>query len=275
MVNKKFSRLCTVCEHDPIWLRFVVVQTGVRNAQVRPAREKDDTGVKEVKGWKVKSITHGYHYQQPPAGTRGASERGKRARISYREGKQRFPFPKLIQKLKLTYLIPVIVLSAFQHLHWVFLFRVWGQTNKKKAILSHVITRHLWHLGVNSHNLNVPKTHTHCHKLIRVRLPVFPPQYDAATGRRDACFIQTLGLTYGARRPPNTTKLGLNFFPDVDRRLNAPSDERRVTSESRGEGGGFTKEGGITERQERIKLQMREYGDRERDTHTRSDVNVG
>jgi len=50
MVNKKFPSLYTVCEHDPIWLRCVVVQTGVQSAQVRRSREKDDAGVNEVKG---------------------------------------------------------------------------------------------------------------------------------------------------------------------------------------------------------------------------------
>jgi hypothetical protein len=49
MINKKFQ-VSTVCEHVPIWLRFVVVQTGVCSAQVRSATQEEDTGVNEVKG---------------------------------------------------------------------------------------------------------------------------------------------------------------------------------------------------------------------------------
>jgi len=51
-----------------------------------------------------------------------------------------------------------------------------------------------------------------------MRIPVTPPPSVAPTPA-----THTLSLTYGARRPPNTTKLGLNFFPDADRRLDAPT----------------------------------------------------
>lgn len=48
--NTKVSSLFNVCEHDPIWLHIVVVQTGVHRAQERGERGSDDAGVNEVKG---------------------------------------------------------------------------------------------------------------------------------------------------------------------------------------------------------------------------------
>lgn len=48
--NTKVSSLFNVCEHDPIWLHIVVVQTGVHSAQERGERGRDDAGVNKVKG---------------------------------------------------------------------------------------------------------------------------------------------------------------------------------------------------------------------------------
>lgn len=48
--NTKVSSLFNVCEHNPIWLHIVVVQTGVHSAQERGERGSDDAGVNGVKG---------------------------------------------------------------------------------------------------------------------------------------------------------------------------------------------------------------------------------
>lgn len=109
---------------------------GVRSAQVRGERERQDTGGKRGEGMKSK-INNSWLplLTTTSSSTRGASERGKRARSSCRHSSERLPSPKLIQKPNLTYLLAVTLLSAFLHLHSVFCIRAWRKTNKKEKNL--------------------------------------------------------------------------------------------------------------------------------------------
>lgn len=145
---------------------------------VAKERDGEDTGGKRGEGMKSKINNS---WLPPPttssSSTRGASERGKRARNSCRQGSQWLPSPKLVQKPNLTYLTARTLLSAFQRLHLVFCIRAWRRTNKKennpiKRIHSTLITS--W--SKFSHLRRFLKlTDTHCHKLPRLRAAVTTP----------------------------------------------------------------------------------------------------
>jgi hypothetical protein len=87
MVNK-VSRVFSVREHDPIWLRFVVKTTGVRSAQVRRDRVRENTRGKRGEGMKSKINNSWLPLPTTTSSsTRGASERGTRARNSCRQAR--------------------------------------------------------------------------------------------------------------------------------------------------------------------------------------------
>ena len=144
MVNKQsLASVFLLREHDPIWLRVVVEPTG-RAARKYVAKERDRMrGGKRREGMKSKINNSWLPLPTTTSSsTRGASERGTRARSSCRQGSERLPSPKLIQKPNLTYLLALTLLSAFQHLHLVFFVRAWRKQTEKKVILSNVFTRH-------------------------------------------------------------------------------------------------------------------------------------
>lgn len=106
---------------------------GVRSAQVRRERVREDTRGKRGEGMKSKINNSWLPLPTTTSSsTRGASERGTRARNSCRQGSQWLPSPKLIQKPNLTYLIAVTLLSAFHHLRLLFFIQTWRKTNKKE-----------------------------------------------------------------------------------------------------------------------------------------------